>query len=234
MGFLKERIGKLVMIDASDSMLSKAEEKVKSYSNKVEVKHCSLLNIPYESNSFDAIAFIQVLHHLDVPEDAKEGKYPQLERAIFEAHRVLKANGVILIDTAFPEVVLGSLAQSLVPKTANCVKKRYVPLENLIDILESSSFQNIQYVIRPNCNIFPSEAFKDIAIYLDPDMKDFTSIQKLLRKNGEMEILQMAVKENKKNGTYEKFEENFFREKKKFGTHFTIYAQAGRKDHSAK
>ena len=28
MGFLKEGIGKLVMIDASDSMLSKAEEKV--------------------------------------------------------------------------------------------------------------------------------------------------------------------------------------------------------------
>ena len=234
MGFLKEGIVKLVMIDASDSMLSKAEEKVKSYSNKVEVKHCSLLNVPYESNSFDAIAFIQVLHHLDVPEDTKEGKYPQLERAIFEAHRVLKANGVILIDTTFPEVILGSLAQSLVPKTANCVKKRYVPLENLIDILESSSFQNIQYVIRPNGNIFPSEAFKDIAIYLDPDMKDFTSIQKLLRKNGEMEILQTAVKENKKNGTYEKFEENFFREKKNFGTQFTIYAQAGGKDHSAK
>ena len=46
MGFLKEGIGKRVMIDASDSMLSKAEEKVKSYSNKVEVKHCSLLNVP--------------------------------------------------------------------------------------------------------------------------------------------------------------------------------------------
>lgn len=234
MGFLKEGIGKLSMIDASDSMLSKAEEKIKSYCDKVEVKHCSLLNIPYENNSFDAIAFIQVLHHLDVPEDTKEGKYPQLERALFESHRVLKANGVILIDTTFPELVLGSLAQSLVPKTANCVKKRYVPLENLIDMLESSSFQNIQYVIRPNCNIFPSEAFKNIAIYLDPDMKDFTSIQKLLIKNGEMEILEMAVKENKKNGTYEKFEETFFREKKKYGTHFTIYALAGQKDCSTK
>ena len=156
---------------------------------------------------------IQVLHHLDNSEDTKEGKYPQLERTLCEAHRVLKPNGVILIDTIFPEVLFGKLAQTLVPKTSYSVKKQVIPVDHLLMNLETASFRNIQYVVRPNCNMFRSDAFKDIAIFLDPDMKNMTSLQALLEKNEELEILREAVKEEKKNGTYEKFEEEFFLEK---------------------
>ena len=74
--------------------------------------------------------------------------------------------------------------------------------------------------------MFCSNAFKDIAIFLDPDMKNMTSLQTLLEKNEELEILRAAVKEEKKNGTYKKFEEEFFQEKRKLGTHFTLYAHA--------
>lgn len=180
--------------------------------------------IPYDDDSFDAIAFIQVLHHLDNSEDTKEGKYPQLQKALCEARRVLKPNGVILIDTIFPEALFGKLAQVLVPKTSYSVKKQVIPVDHLLLNLESASFRNIKYVVRPNCNMFRSDAFKDIAIFLDPEMKNMTSLQTLLEKNEELEILRAAVKEEKKNGTHEKFEEEFFQEKRTLGTHFTLYA----------
>ena len=213
------------MIDACHNMLSKAKIKVTSYSDKVEVKQATLPVIPYDHDSFDAIAFIQVLHHLDTRENTKEGKYPQLQKTLSEAHRVLKPNGFILIDTTFPEVIFGSLAETLVPKTSSIVKKRFIPTDQLLQSLENARFRNVQYVVRPNCNMFRPDAFKDIAIFLDPDMKDMTSLQTLLEKNEELEILREAVKEEKKNGTYEKFEEEFFLEKRKLGTHFTLYAQ---------
>lgn len=212
------------MIDACHSMLSKAKVKVTPYSDKVEVKQVTLPMIPYDDDSFDAIAFIQVLHHLDNSEDTKEGKYPQLQKALCEARRVLKPNGVILIDTIFPEALFGKLAQVLVPKTSYSVKKQVIPVDHLLLNLESASFRNIKYVVRPNCNMFRSDAFKDIAIFLDPEMKNMTSLQTLLEKNEELEILRAAVKEEKKNGTYEKFEEEFFQEKRTLGTHFTLYA----------
>ena len=214
------------MIDACHSMLSKAKVKVAPYSDKVEVKQVTLPMIPYDDDSFDAIAFIQVLHHLDNSEDTKEGKYPQLQKALCEARRVLKPNGVILIDTIFPEALFGKLAQALVPKTSYSVKKQVIPVDHLLLNLESASFRNIKYVVRPNCNMFRSDAFKDIAIFLDPQMKNMTSLQTLLEKNEELEILRAAVKEEKKNGTYEKFEEEFFQEKRTLGTHFTLYAYA--------
>ena len=214
------------MIDACHTMLSKAKVKVTPYSHKVEIKQATLPIIPYDHDSFDAIAFIQVLHHLDNPEDTKEGKYPQLQKTLCEAQRVLKPNGVILIDTILPEVLFGKLAQTLAPKTSYSVKKQFIPVDHLLLNLENASFRNMQYVIRPNCNMFCSNAFKDIAIFLDPDMKNMTSLQTLLEKNEELEILRVAVKEEKKNGTYEKFEEEFFQEKRKLGTHFTLYAHA--------
>ena len=130
-----------------------------------------------------------------------------------------------MIDTTFPEVIFGNLAEALVLKTCCIVKNRFISIDSLIQNLENASFRNVQYVIRPDCNMFRSDAFKDIGIFLNPDMKDMTSLQTLLEDNEEMEILRAAMKQEKKNGTYEKFQEEFFPKKRKFGTHFTLYAQ---------
>ena len=77
-GFLKEGIGKLTIVDASEDMLCKAREKVSGYNNVVEIKKVVLPKLSYEDNSFDAVALTQVLHHLDQLEDTLEAKYPAI------------------------------------------------------------------------------------------------------------------------------------------------------------
>ena len=76
LGFRREGVGKLVMIDAFHSILSKVKIKVTLCNDKVEIKQATLPIIPCDHDSFDAIAFIQVLHHLGAREDTKEGMYP--------------------------------------------------------------------------------------------------------------------------------------------------------------
>ena len=140
LGFLREGTGKNVIIDACHSMLSKVKIKVTLYNDKFEIKQATLPIIPYDHDSFDPTAFTQVLQHLDVREDTNEGTYPRLQKALCEAHRVLKPNGVILIDTTFPEVIFGNLAETLVPKTCCIVKKRFISIDNLIQNLALEIF----------------------------------------------------------------------------------------------
>ena len=95
--FLDNGIGKVSCFDASEGMLSKAKNKLSVYiANKkvVEIKQGFLPKIPYEDCIFDAVTFVQVLHHIDTP----ESNFANLKASMKDAYRVLKPGGVLMIN----------------------------------------------------------------------------------------------------------------------------------------
>ena len=226
LGFLKEGIGKLTMIDASQAFLSEAETKVSKYANNIiEIKQVFLPKLPYPDNSFDVVAFLQVLHHLDRDEDVLERKHPAIEEALRETYRVLKPNGVVLIDILFKEMTEINPI-SLAPKALEIWKKRYVDEDDLVDLLESSNFSNLHYLGRPNCTYFTKDhMFHRIEALIDPDLKSTISCLGLMESTGELEEVKQLIREKIADGTIKELKEKYNRKLRTNGLHTNVFAQ---------
>jgi SAM-dependent methyltransferase len=76
----------------------------------------------------------QVLHHL--PAAAAEG-FPAHRRVFREFARVLKPGGVLTVSTCSQEQLRhGYWHYHLIPEAADALRNRYVPLDELLEILE--------------------------------------------------------------------------------------------------
>ena len=224
-GFLKEGIGKLTMVDASAGMLFKAREKVSEYSNVVEIKKVVLPKLSYEDNSFDAVALIQVLHHLDRLEDTLEAKYPAIEATIWEANRVLKPNGVLLVDTIFSKSHEINPIY-LAPKAFEIWKKRYCHENFLIDFIKENKFVNLHYLGRPNCTFFANDAYFDrFEILMNPELHNTISSLRVIEETGELNEVMQLVRTKIEDGTIDQLRRSFTRKQRTLGCHTTVYAQ---------
>ena len=90
-------IGKISNFDACEGMLAKAKSKLTKYIESkqiVEMKQGFLPNIPYGDGAYDAIIFMQVLHHIDTP----TSNYANIKATMKDALRVLKPGGVLMIN----------------------------------------------------------------------------------------------------------------------------------------
>ena len=70
----------------------------------------------------------QVLHHIDTQCDDGAQQYPNAAKAVEEAFRVLKPNGVLMIDMHSEEQAAhGYWFYSLIPKAAAKFKRKVIP-----------------------------------------------------------------------------------------------------------
>lgn len=86
-------------VDLSEEMIEKAKEKLND--EPITFKVGDVENLPYESDTFDAITCSHSFHH-----------YPDQKKALSEMHRVLKNNGILMIvdgsrDTLFGNIIFG-------------------------------------------------------------------------------------------------------------------------------
>lgn len=79
-GFITELIHNVIGCDSSEKMLEKCDKGLK-------VVHCSIENLPFETNSFDTVFSLTVLQDVE-----------DIKKAIKEIKRVLKPNGKIIIS----------------------------------------------------------------------------------------------------------------------------------------
>ena len=80
----------------------------------------------------------QVLHHL--PDDASEG-FPAHRLAFQEFARVLKPGGILTVSTCSQEQLRhGYWHYNLIPEAADALRNRYVPLDELLEILDDCGF----------------------------------------------------------------------------------------------
>ena len=213
------------MVDASEGMLCKAREKVSGYNNVVEIKKVVLPKLSFEDNSFDAVALIQVLHHLDRLEDALEAKYPAIEATIKEANRVLKPNGVLLVDTIFSKSHEINPIY-LAPKAFEIWKKRYYNENFLIDFMVKNNFVNLHYLGRPSCTFFANAAYFDrLEILMNPKLHNSISSFRIIEETGELDEITQLVRTKIEDGTIDKLRRSFQRKQRTLGCHTTVYAQ---------
>ena len=133
-------VGQIEAVDLNPGMLevasqklsgSEAEGKISFYSARID-------ELPFEDAHFDGVMINQVLHHL--PDEAAKD-FPAHRRVFAEFARVLKPGGVLVVNTCSQEQLRhGYWHYSLIPEAADALRARYVPLDELAEILSDSGF----------------------------------------------------------------------------------------------
>lgn len=86
-GDLIAKCDKLVLSDFSEGLLDTARKNIGEFEN-VEYKQIDIQDIPFEDNSFDIVIANMMLYHV-----------PDIDKAISEVRRVLKADGIFYSAT---------------------------------------------------------------------------------------------------------------------------------------
>lgn len=129
----------------------------------------SIDNIPYDDNTFDLIIANHVLEH--IPDDNK---------VLTEFHRVLKQNGMVLMETPASYSLDKTFEESQIDSSH--LRKRYYKQSNRRRIYSVNDFfrkmENIGFrALRKEVNIIPEKNFEDSIKYaMIPNPKDSLKI----------------------------------------------------------
>ena len=142
---LQSELGSLVGVDSSEQMLEQARATV---TGDVELMQGSVLELSMGDASFDAVLSNQVIHHLDEGPGADDepAAWPPNEHAgingfLREAHRVLKPNGVLVLNFSYPQQILdGFWWADLIPAAAERLAYRLPTPDRMSQMLASAGF----------------------------------------------------------------------------------------------
>lgn len=234
LGFLQNGIGELTMTDASEEMLTRAKSKVSEFSTKVkDMKQHRLPTIPYPDESFDVVSLIQVLHNLDTNEvdksnsenDAPSNDFPNLREAVQEAYRVLKPQGVLLIDHN-SHMNLDASWLSKVPKRQTSFTKINISGNGLVKVLKEEKFKDIFRFSRPGVEFSKEAVFEEPELLLNEQFlmtnaDEYAFTEKTGGLPGVFQLLEM----HKQNGTLDEFVEKHNGLFKMIGETTSLYAR---------
>jgi ubiquinone/menaquinone biosynthesis C-methylase UbiE len=203
---LKETVGLLVGLDGSQEMLLRADQKCAGYSN-IELKHGSILELPFQDQSFDGAMMNQVLHHLSVSSDLQ-----QYRRCLAEVFRVLKSGGVLCINTCSQEQLKPEgpfWYFQVFPEAAQYSALKYAQIGDLLEILRSVRFAGPIVKTQPDERFFTIEQYYDVegpfrkewrdgdsafAVYRDQSETLATRLRELKRKILDHSISEIVAK----------------------------------------
>jgi ubiquinone/menaquinone biosynthesis C-methylase UbiE len=187
---LRHHVGILYGIEGSDEGFQQAKLKTQDSEN-INLQLGDILNLPFPDQFFDAYTVNQVLHHLD-------SGYPFFNMDIFlnESNRVLKSGGQLTINTCSQEQLDPDQGAywhyKYIPSAAYLLRSHYLPIEGLIERLESRKFTDIKQPI-PSEKIFYDEYYENPEIALRPDFKKGDSCYSLLSET-EIEVSDNRLK----------------------------------------
>jgi SAM-dependent methyltransferase len=133
-------VGRIEAVDLNPGMLEVAARKLAWAGERISFHSSRIDELPFESATLDGVMINQVLHHL--PDDAAEG-FPAHQRVFQEFARVLKPGGILTVSTCSQEQLRhGYWHYHLIPEAADALRNRYVPLDELIEILDDSGLDH--------------------------------------------------------------------------------------------
>jgi ubiquinone/menaquinone biosynthesis C-methylase UbiE len=133
-------IGRIEAVDLNPGMLEVAAQKLSGpeAEGKISFYSARIDELPFEDEHFDGVMINQVLHHLP---DAAAKDFPAHRRVFAGFARVLKPGGILVVNTCSQEQLRhGYWHYSLIPEAADALRARYVPLDELAEILSDSGF----------------------------------------------------------------------------------------------
>jgi len=137
-----EHVGQIEAVDLNPGMLEVAERKLaeEQAEGRISFHSARIDELPFEDATFDGIMINQVLHHL--PDDPARG-FPAHYRVFREFARVMKPEGVLVVNTCSQEQIQhGYWHYTLIRQAADALRNRYVPLDELIELLDDCGFEH--------------------------------------------------------------------------------------------
>lgn len=177
---LHDKVDKLICADFSHGMLSKAREKFARTSvNNVKFIRVDLGELPFSDNSFDVIMCNQCIHHLDSP----GSNYTNFKRFLARAHKVLKDEGTILVNTiTHRQMRDGVWWAELISPAIEKMTLRFHSDEEFELLLEEAGFY-IEHRIVPADEIIQRKGYFDHNSLRDKRFRDGDSHFTLLSEN---------------------------------------------------
>ena len=159
-------VGQVTAVDGSDAMLAVAKDKLKGVTNvsfrNVDVRK----QLPFDSQQFDGVLIVHVVHHLD--EVAPDGhlRTENLEFLISEFSRVLKKGAPLIIVTSTVEQLSKCFWHNyfaIEKGYSEIVQqnfKRFISLDLLGKICEEKGFGNEKRIVPTSERMFTPEYFQ--------------------------------------------------------------------------
>jgi SAM-dependent methyltransferase len=152
-------VGRIEAVDLNPGMLEVAARKLAWAGDRVSFHSSRIDELPFDEATLDGVMINQVLHHL--PDDPAEG-FPAHRGVFREFARVLKPGGVLTVSTCSQEQLRhGYWHYHLIPEAADALRNRYVPIDELLEILDDSGLAH-------RGNFAPIDATVQGDAYLDP------------------------------------------------------------------
>lgn len=190
---LADHVGYIVGIDVNENMLKIAAKKCNNKKNTT-LRQGSILDFPYNNESFDAIIINQVIHHLENEDTIKTYEHTRL--FIKEAMRVIKNKGYLILNISTHEQLRdGFWFYSLIPEATNKILEKHIPLTKLRKILLEEGFIIDSY-ITPVDTVLQGEKYFDTLGPFDKTYRDGDSTWSLATKQELNEALNFLEQMN--------------------------------------
>ncbi len=174
---IRHHVKEIYGVEGSDVGYRQARQKMGDAKN-VRLQTGNILGLPLSDDYFHVYMVNQVIHHLDTQED-----FPNLDIFFFYCRRVLKPGGVLTINTSSPDQLTPGSGvywnYKYIEKAAYALRRRYIPIEDIISRLEELQFTDIKTTI-PSEKIFQKRYYTDPYIALEPDFRKGDSVYILL------------------------------------------------------
>ena len=152
-------VGRIEAVDMNLGMLEVAAGKLAWAGDRISFHSSRIEELPFEDATLDGVMINQVLHHL--PDDASE-EFPAHRRVFREFARVLKPGGILTVSTCSQEQLRhGYWHYHLIPEAADALRNRYVPLDELLEILDDCGLDH-------RGSFVPTDATVQGESYFDP------------------------------------------------------------------
>ena len=219
------------MVDASSEMLECARNKTKYFSSQVTIQETVLPILNFPENSFDVISCMQVLHHIDSAALKASSKdklsaqdYPNMLETLKQAYKLLKPNGVLVVDVMFEENCESFWWTQLCPIAAKSFQRLRMGQKDMVKSLENLNFQNIICTYFPGSCLVKREIYDQIQRIDDPKWRYYLSQYKLVEKSGELDGLIEHVKKAEKDGNLAEMFNELSEKLWTHGHHSTVFA----------